>query len=240
MNPRSPSPLSFSPVPFRLAPQLIAAFAVFPFPFLVWQNPFRFSPYIYQNIYRSKGKAYRELPMAIFPRMSFQRSKGSEFPPLLLLGSPPRMRGKGPLCYHLFLSAGITPAYAGKSGGRPRAREGSRDHPRVCGEKTQKACNRILREGSPPRMRGKDGACAVSPGLCGITPAYAGKSIRAIPTMTATRDHPRVCGEKERLEAAGYPVVGSPPRMRGKAVTGMPPPVFSGITPAYAGKSPPA
>ena len=114
MNPRSPSPLSFSPVPFRLAPQLIAAFAVFPFPFLVWQNPFRFSPYIYQNIYRSKGKAYRELPMAIFPRMSFQRSKGSEFPPLLLLGSPPRMRGKDGETGGASRLIGITPAYAGK------------------------------------------------------------------------------------------------------------------------------
>ena len=53
-------------------------------------------------------------------------------------GSPPRMRGKD------FSHLGdvgqnrITPAYAGKSSAcRPR-RRCSRDHPRVCGEKTKK------------------------------------------------------------------------------------------------------
>ena len=52
------------------------------------------------------------------------------------LGSPPRMRGKvmdtSPLCS---LSR-ITPAYAGKSLTIQKMTTRSRDHPRVCGEKS--------------------------------------------------------------------------------------------------------
>ena len=52
-----------------------AAFAAFPFPFLVRQNSFRFSSYIYHNTYRPKVKTYRE-PTATFPRISFLSSQG--------------------------------------------------------------------------------------------------------------------------------------------------------------------
>ena len=52
-----------------------------------------------------------------------------------MLGSPPRMRGKGcrdkvKHCFH-----GITPAYAGKRGPVKACRWQRGDHPRVCGEK---------------------------------------------------------------------------------------------------------
>ena len=51
------------------------------------------------------------------------------------LGSPPRMRGKGPVSRRSPARAGITPAYAGKSSRPQFYRCGPRDHPRVCGEK---------------------------------------------------------------------------------------------------------
>ena len=54
----------------------------------------------------------------------------------LLLGSPPRMRGKELSFVGFQLHTGITPAYAGKR--PPGSSSGSwkKDHPRVCGEKT--------------------------------------------------------------------------------------------------------
>ena len=55
------------------------------------------------------------------------------------LGSPPRMRGKDLRPLADGVDHGITPAYAGKSGGHRRRAAAHRDHPRVCGEKTQKA-----------------------------------------------------------------------------------------------------
>ena len=53
-------------------------------------------------------------------------------------GSPPRMRGKAVFQVALCIGVGITPAYAGKSGGRTRHGSCAWDHPRVCGEKTKK------------------------------------------------------------------------------------------------------
>ena len=54
----------------------------------------------------------------------------------LILGSPPRMRGKGFgfVCRHCEIR--ITPAYAGKSFFRALESQRSWDHPRVCGEKS--------------------------------------------------------------------------------------------------------
>ena len=132
------------------------------------------------------------------------------------IGSPPRMRGKGYPCRYLQRDVGITPAYAGKrSGGCFPANRG-RDHPRVCGEKQTRGWTRSQSLGSPPRMRGK--------GLCllflffqlGITPAYAGKRYPLTGNALMLRDHPRVCGEKEKSSRLPGDCMGSPPRMRGK------------------------
>ena len=72
----------------------------------------------------------------------------------------------------------------------------------------------------------------------GITPAYAGKSAwQRLPPALA-RDHPRVCGEKAIRNRSFGILLGSPPRMRGKAMEHKHHLAGSGITPAYAGKSP--
>ena len=71
-----------------------------------------------------------------------------------------------------------------------------------------------------------------------ITPEYAGKSQPVLGHFRRFWDHPRVCGEKLRTAVFGLPLMGSPPRMRGKVhlrnLVKMP----LGITPAYAGKRP--
>ena len=91
----------------------------------------------------------------------------------------------------------ITPAYAGKSfpAGCPRSR--SRDHPRVCGEKSISRPKSGPSTGSPPRMRGKAVHCRCFQQPTGITPAYAGKSQTVSFGTTGRKDHPRVCGEKK-------------------------------------------
>ena len=50
------------------------------------------------------------------------------------------------------------------------------DHPRVCGEKFDRADDPVAGEGSPPRMRGKGSGWRHYVCKSGITPAYAGKS----------------------------------------------------------------
>ena len=153
---------------------------------------------------------------------------------------------------------GITPAYAGKSKMNTDMFTGCRDHPRVCGEKSELSSSLLSYQGSPPRMRGKGERKTGKTRRVGITPAYAGKRLREGAYQARGEDHPRVCGEKSvfppllrfvqgspprmrgkgRKQRATIQSIGSPPRMRGKVgavVCGV---VYSGITPAYAGKRP--
>ena len=89
-------------------------------------------------------------------------------------------------------------------------------------------------------MRGKESDLLDRWEFLGITPAYAGKSILPIVLIQQMGDHPRVCGEKFATDTVNLGYQGSPPRMRGKAVYDWYEQVGPGITPAYAGKRPPA
>ena len=147
------------------------------------------------------------------------------------------MRGKG--CYMQELSGetGITPAYAGKRQRRATACTWLRDHPRVCGEKSQSTSASPRALGSPPRMRGKGVKQSNSRIRMGITPAYAGKSCIYRSTTSISWDHPRVCGEKSFKTSTSCWSKGSPPRMRGKGTKRCSSRRGGRITPAYAGKS---
>ena len=107
----------------------------------------------------------------------------------------------------------------------------------MCGEKMMKAGSNCAMLGSPPRMRGKAELGHAQQLLSGITPAYAGKSLKFCERCALGKDHPRVCGEKltRHLTASGGR--GSPPRMRGKVLAALVLPSPTRITPAYAGKS---
>ncbi len=131
----------------------------------------------------------------------------------------------------------VSPAYAGKSVVRELLLIVSRDHPRVCGEKT--LCSRPFTScaGSPPRMRGKAIPPRPYPCVSRITPAYAGKRASCKIVHNKTPDHPRACGEKLIIPCASSSVQGSPPRMRGKGRKGHGSRHQTRITPAYAGKN---
>ena len=86
-------------------------------------------------------------------------------------------------------------------------------------------------------MRGKGFVVLLAQVCEGITPAYAGKSLPGILTCTMSRDHPRVCGEKEPDAPERASCLGSPPRMRGKESARAAEIHPIRITPAYAGKS---
>ena len=154
----------------------------------------------------------------------------------LPLRSPPRMRGKVIVRSRNAVQIGITPAYAGKSARILKRRTEKRDHPRVCGEKRKDFETANRKKGSPPRVRGKAEVRHERDQEPGITPACAGK--RHCPRFRPgkTRDHPRVCGEKESCQKIQKTTLGSPPRMRGTDLCDVICGQQSGITPAYAGK----
>ena len=99
------------------------------------------------------------------------------------------MRGKVVHKALILLRRGITPACAGKSSAARRARQPSRDHPRVCGEKTEYRALVTAHQGSPPRMRGKGLIMALKKTYEGITPAYAGKSMMLHHSIPDTAAH---------------------------------------------------
>ena len=95
-------------------------------------------------------------------------------------GSSPRMRGALHVCGVLRILTGIIPAYAGSTvtASRPPARSG--DHPRVCGEHRHRGLGDLPRQGSSPRMRGAHSGLCSERAQCGIIPAYAGSTLRAV------------------------------------------------------------
>ena len=113
----------------------------------------------------------------------------------------------------------------------------SQDHPRLCGEKPATRPLDARTAGSPPPMRGKGEVSFDGKTVTGITPAYAGKSFQFTHFLFPPWDHPRLCGEKDRLKALSNGELGSPPPMRGKGHLQLMKPQPAGITPAYAGKS---
>ena len=147
------------------------------------------------------------------------------------------MRGKESKAFGIRFNHRITPAYAGKSKNHGNRRSGSKDHPRLCGEKQRliSTCGRY--KGSPPPMRGKVTVSSSSRVMMGITPAYAGKRDMLKLLREKRGDHPRLCGEKAVAGVAAAFVAGSPPPMRGKEPKTKKLVARFGITPAYAGKS---
>ena len=132
---------------------------------------------------------------------------------------------------------GITPACAGKSFRDNLVSRQLQDHPRACGEKPQWAPITLLMLGSPPHMRGKERRQYMAQLGPGITPACAGKRLRAQSGCKTLGDHPRVCGEKAARVDRPEKGQGSPPPVRGKVHFLKVRLNERGITPACAGKS---
>ena len=105
------------------------------------------------------------------------------------------------------------------------------------GEKNCRPLATERKSGSPPRARGKERGVGLVLGVIGITPACAGKRSVCLDFFAVNEDHPRVRGEKWRVQACTSTSLGSPPRARGKVLRRRHSHGVVGITPACAGKS---
>ena len=110
-------------------------------------------------------------------------------------------------------------------------------HPRVCGENVEDIALAAGKGGSPPRVRGKLGACQRDADGGGLTPACAGKTGGSGPPRTWAWAHPRVCGENPKDAQWVEAQEGSPPRVRGKRPASGWRMSWGGLTPACAGKT---
>ena len=111
------------------------------------------------------------------------------------------------------------------------------DHPRTCRENSCRAGNGKRNAGSPPHLRGKRKVSVMVGDKKRITPAPAGKTKGSQSFTSATRDHPRTCGENTHPASLFRLFPGSPPHLRGKLQENSRDLEDSGITPAPAGKT---
>ena len=169
------------------------------------------------------------------------RACGEEGTPIkkkdLARGSPPRVRGRDLPPMLVGPGFGITPARAGKSKNWDDVKASSEDHPRACGEESAAKPPKRIRQGSPPRVRGRDRGDVVPGVPGGITPARAGKREQRERQLRQLRDHPRACGEELCVFKERDTKRGSPPRVRGRVFLPRAGLYRCGITPARAGKS---
>ncbi len=131
--------------------------------------------------------------------------------------------------------ARITPARAGNSLLWIQRGSKSKDHPRACGEQPWCEAWRMLKGGSPPRVRGTAPRTEAAPRTEGITPARAGNRPDAWERRRTLWDHPRACGEQNSLLYYRIALAGSPPRVRGTVVLHSQEQRQIRITPARAG-----
>ena len=152
-------------------------------------------------------------------------------------GSPPQVRGKPNKRHYLEQLCRITPAGAGKTFQRRTVECCVQDHPRRCGENSVSIPLIFDSAGSPPQVRGKQLKQHCAECCARITPAGAGKTLRAHVNAVVTADHPRRCGENADLLVAKRGALGSPPQVRGKLGAALEIDTTARITPAGAGKT---
>ena len=169
------------------------------------------------------------------PRVGGEKCSALNFMPRRM-GSPPHRPGKDIQCTNGKQAQRITPAWAGKRSKVKKYGLQIMDHPRAGGEKLMGRPRRSVGAGSPPHRRGKGHGCHQTAVVVGITPAWAGKSCWSSSSGSKVRDHPRVGGEKELEGKPPLRLWGSPPRGRGKGGKSFTGNMFTGITPAWAGK----
>ena len=91
-------------------------------------------------------------------------------------GSSPRVRGKRPRGIPHRHPRGLIPARAGKTAPTRRRSNGSRAHPRACGENIGPGRSRRRARSSSPRVRGKRASSDRVRQPVGLIPARAGKT----------------------------------------------------------------
>ena len=128
-------------------------------------------------------------------------------------GSPPHVRGKAANTGYQTNEVWDHPAYAGKvllqSSGDIR----EWDHPAYAGKRSQPEAERTLK--GSPRVCGKSQCNSSCTAGKWITPRMREKPDRIL-WSTGRKDHPRMCGEKQRSAESVTIPMGSTPACAGK------------------------
>ena len=130
-------------------------------------------------------------------------------------GSSPRLRGAQQAVRPGEGWCGLIPAPAGSTTEVTLTKDGREAHPRACGEHIKNVVAGVVSWGSSPRLRGAPRPVDRATSRLGLIPAPAGSTRHLRPTPSASRAHPRACGEHEREDSMTGREGGSSPRLRG-------------------------
>ena len=155
-------------------------------------------------------------------------------------GSSPHVRGAQNRHVWNVGHCGIIPACAGSTPGIADSNPMGRDHPRMCGEHLMNDAKNKVPSGSSPHVRGAPHEVLIGDRGYGIIPACAGSTQIHAPLPLDRRDHPRMCGEHNRLPDCPVLRRGSSPHVRGAPARHVCRRWSPGIIPACAGSTPPA
>ncbi len=156
---------------------------------------------------------------------------------ILTEGSPPRRRGgPGPLA-QILGAPRLTPAQAGRTNDSVNVSPLLRAHPRAGGADFSMDPGEVAGKGSPPRRRGGPGLVGQAGDGRGLTPAQAGRTLRARGGRRGMVAHPRAGGADGVRLPDVAPRPGSPPRRRGGRRNRPAPVRADGLTPAQAGRT---
>ena len=152
-------------------------------------------------------------------------------------GSSPRGRGKQRSTYHGWLQLGLIPTRAGKTLLDGFSTVVVRAHPHAGGENAIALAQKVLRDGSSPRGRGKHQSRRECCGRMGLIPTRAGKTVQARGPGLRAVAHPHAGGENWTVRSPVSRFKGSSPRGRGKLVRSLLRKAQAGLIPTRAGKT---
>ena len=135
-------------------------------------------------------------------------------------GSPPLVRERPHGLHPAGILGRITPARAGKTKSPILSGFLGQDHPRSCGKDARWVSVDDVTVGSPPLVRERLRIFVGLPDHHRITPARAGKTCHAKPRRWPGRDHPRSCGKDKVVVVFQPTVLGSPPLVRERHISG--------------------
>ena len=167
------------------------------------------------------------------------RIRGDHMPNLLAesaaAGSSPPTRGPPRAQRRVLLEGGVIPAYAGTTPGPRLCRAPAGDHPRMCGDHNQGRLGTHVVRGSSPHVRGPRVLVVACLHVVGIIPACAGTTSGCRTSLRRPGDHPRMCGDHQKLLDLMRTFQGSSPHARGPRHVRAARHGLQGIIPACAG-----
>ena len=153
------------------------------------------------------------------------------------VGSSPHTRGTRYCTNNECETFRFIPAYAGNEQTVRVARLTWPVHPRIRGERSQRAPRTLATSGSSPHTRGTRPSGGPPPGRKRFIPAYAGNAVSARMPFSMPTVHPRIRGERRiPMRNAGH-LFGSSPHTRGTQQRDCPCRALDRFIPAYAGNA---